>query len=89
MKRTSILVVILLLGGATLQTAVPATAQTGEPLTTIQTGMVAGGGYQLTSLTWRVCGMAAGGSYHLVAADRAAGGNQCCCTYLPLILRNY
>jgi len=66
-------------------------AQTGGPGRgyAVQAGTATGGNYQLASLSWRVSGMAAGGPYGLtVAADRAAGGNQCCCTYLPLILRN-
>ncbi len=66
-------------------------AQTGGPGLgyTVRAGSAAGGSYQLTSLRWQVSGLAIGGPYSLiVVADRAAGGNQCCCTYLPLILRN-
>jgi len=89
MKRTSILVVVLLLGGVTLQAAVPATAQTGGPLMTIQTGMVAGGGYQLTSLAWLVSGEISGKNYRLLGpAVPTLRGNGCCCTYLPCVLRN-
>jgi len=69
-----------------------ALAQTGGagpvPAYTVQTGTSAGGGYQLTNLVWHVSG-AAGGSYSLATSYRVTGsGNQCCCTYLPLILRN-
>jgi len=92
MKRMATLLVILLLGGATLYTAVPMMAQTGgpglAPRYTVQAGTVAGGSYQLTGLAWHVSGAVGGGAYSLAAADRAAGGNQCCCTYLPIVLRN-
>ena len=97
MKRMATLMVILLLGGATLYAATPMMAQTGGPGRgyTVQAGTTTGGGYQLTSLTWhvhrtlRVSGAAGGRAYSLVVADRSAlGGNQCCCTFLPIVLRN-
>ena len=86
--QTAILVVLvaLLLGSTAL-------AQSGGPSRaswyTIQAGTAAGGSYQLASLSWRVSGLAGGGPYRLTVADRSAGGNQCCCTYLPIILRNF
>lgn len=91
--QTAILVAVLALllaSGVALPWTAPMMAQTGGPglWYTVQTGTVAGGSYQLVSLRWQVSGGAGGGAYSLVAADRAAGGNQCCCTYLPLILRN-
>ena len=85
--KTSIALLVaalLVVGGAAL-------AQTGGPdlRYTIQAGTVAGGGYQLTALHWQVSGTTGGGGYSLTTgADRAGGGNQCCCTYLPVILRN-
>ncbi|MBU0490886.1 MAG: hypothetical protein KKA73_03925 [Chloroflexi bacterium] len=80
-------VALLLVGGTALaQTGGPGPAP--ERRVIIQAGPTIGGGYQLTSLTWRVIGTAGGGRYNLVAADRVAGGNQCCCTYLPIVLRN-
>jgi len=84
--RIAFLLVVagLLLGGIVQ-------AQTGGPGPgyAVQAGTVAGGGYQLTALHWQVSGMTGGGGYSLATgADRAAGGNQCCCTYLPVILRN-
>ncbi|MBU0491095.1 MAG: hypothetical protein KKA73_02030 [Chloroflexi bacterium] len=83
--RTALLLVValLLMGGTAL-------AQTGGPAPwhTVPAGMAAGGSYHLTSLGWRVSGTAGGGSYSLAASDRAGGGNQCCCTYLPIVLRN-
>jgi len=84
--KTSIallLVVTLLLVGGT------ALAQTGDPAPyTVQSGTAGGGNYQLTSLGWRVSGTVSSGRYSLTPVDRLAGGNQCCCTYLPIILRN-
>jgi len=77
-----IVVALLLVGGTAL-------AQTGGPAPyTIQSGTAGGGNYQLTSLAWHVSGTAGSGHYNLVSADRTAGGNQCCCTYLPIVLRN-
>ncbi|MBU0491014.1 MAG: hypothetical protein KKA73_29750 [Chloroflexi bacterium] len=78
-----IIVALLLVGGAPL-------AQTsGAGPYTVQSGTAGGGEYHLTSLAWRVGGTVGGGGYRLVASDRAAGGNQCCCTYLPIVLRNF
>ncbi len=88
-----VLITSLLWGGVAIaQTNAPGPIQ----WYIVQAGTAAGGSYQLTGLalrqaqgdTWRVSGAAGGGAYSLVASDRAAGGNQCCCTYLPIILRN-
>ncbi|MBU0495633.1 MAG: hypothetical protein KKA73_18500 [Chloroflexi bacterium] len=85
-------IVILATILAFLLLAPVALAQTGEPgpapAYTVQAGTTGGGGYQLSSSSWHVSGTASGGSYSLAAADRAAGGNQCCCTFLPIVIRN-
>jgi len=90
MNRMTILVVVLLLGGMTLYAAAPMMAQTGGlgPGYTVQASAIAGGGYQLTSLRWQVSGMAGGGSYRLLDLASAGPWGNCCCTFLPLILRN-
>jgi hypothetical protein len=52
-------------------------------------GTASGGGYHLTSLTWQVSGTASGGEYRLLSpAVPALRGSGCCCTYLPLSVRN-
>ncbi|MBU0491093.1 MAG: hypothetical protein KKA73_02020 [Chloroflexi bacterium] len=90
MKTRNVIVVAF---GASLLVGGVALAQTGgpgpAPWHTVPAGMAAGGSYHLTSLAWRASGTVGGGGYRLVASDRAAGGNQCCCTYLPIVLRNF
>jgi hypothetical protein len=55
----------------------------------VKHGTAAGGGYHLTSLTWQVSGTASGGGYRLLGpAVPALRGSGCCCTYLPIGLRN-
>jgi len=49
---------------------------------------VGGGSYRLTGLAWEVSGVASGGGYRLVGPASPSGGNQCCCTYLPCVVRN-
>jgi hypothetical protein len=74
------LAVLVLLGSVTL-------AQAGRqpPLS----WYVAGGGYRLTGLAWQVSGTASGGRYRLVGPASPGEGNQCCCTYLPCVVRNF
>lgn len=56
----------------------------------IERGTISGGEYQLTSLSWQVSGTASGGHYRLLCPDvPGQRGSGCCCTYLPLTLRNY
>ena len=44
--------------------------------------------YRLTRQTWQVSGISSGGGFHLVSLNAPAlTGNDCCCTYLPLICR--
>jgi hypothetical protein len=91
--QTAILLVVsfLLLGGTAL-------AQTGGPgpQYTVQAGTAASESYTLTSLAlhhaqddaWHASGSAAGGSYRLLSLTGSGPFGNCCCTYLPLILRN-
>jgi hypothetical protein len=88
-------VAFLLLGGVALhiQGATPAVAQTGgpgpAPWYAVGQGTVSGGSYSLTSPSWRVSGTAGGGAYRLTSPDQPSlRGNGCCCTFLPLVLRN-
>ena len=57
---------------------------------TVERGTATGGGYRLTSLvhTWQVGEVASGGGYRLLRPASPGGGNQCCCTYLPCVVRN-
>ncbi len=93
MKRMAILLVALLLVGVTLQAAVPMMAQSGGPGRapyTVKAGTVAGGGYQLSSLAWRITGTASGGNYSLSIPDEPSlRGSGCCCMYLPCTTRSY
>jgi hypothetical protein len=83
----SLIILTMLLSAGT------ALAQSGEQGSStayaIESSTISGAGYHLSSLSWHVSGLAGGGAYSLVVADRAAGGNQCCCAFLPLILRSY
>ena len=58
---------------------------------TPEKGVASGGGYRLTSLahTWQVGEVASGGAYRLLRPASPGGGNQCCCTYLPCVVRNF
>ena len=68
-------------------------AQQGMPgwpsLCNYEPGIASGGAYQLASVAWDVSGMSSGGDYRLQGsvAPRLRGSG-CCCTYLPLTLRN-
>jgi hypothetical protein len=79
------LVLLLLLGST-------ASAQTGKPdpapWYVVRAGTSSAEGYYLTALAWQVSGTASGGRYRLVGPASPAGGNQCCCTYLPCVVRN-
>lgn len=91
MRRILILTVALSLA-LTLTLIVLAQASSGScpsTLYAVEQGTVSGGSYNLTSLTWQASGTASGGSYRLLgpAAPRLRGSG-CCCTYLPLGLRN-
>ena len=81
----SLVVVLLLLGGATL-------AQSREPLpvqyAVTQGATVSGGLYRLTSQAWQVRGAADGDGYHLTVLLEPTGtGTPCCCSYLPCMLK--
>jgi hypothetical protein len=50
---------------------------------------ISGGGYQLTSLEWRITGSLSGGDYQLSGqAVPSLRGSGCCCVYLPIGLRS-
>jgi hypothetical protein len=52
-------------------------------------GVASGGHYRLTGLTRQVSGTASGAGYRLTSPTIPRGtGNQCCCTFLPIVLRN-
>jgi hypothetical protein len=56
----------------------------------VASGTISGQGYYLTSTSWQVSGLASGGDYYLLqpAAPRLRGSG-CCCTYLPITVRNF
>ena len=87
--RTIILVgiiAILFVGTAILVQAREGSAAPGY---TVEAGVIAGDGYSLTSLEWRVNGSTGGSGYHLLspAVPSQAGG--CCCLYLPCVQKNF
>ena len=54
----------------------------------VETGIVSGGGYQITSSGTQPDSIAAGGAYRLLVPSAPnLQGSGCCCTYLPCILR--
>lgn len=77
----SVLIALLFLG--TISQAGP------ERPYAVKPGMVSGGDYRLTSQTWQLSGVASGGGYRLLGPASPSRGNQCCCTHLPCVLRNY
>jgi hypothetical protein len=86
--RTIILLAIaacLLIGSVSLaQSNGPPPAQY-----VVARGAASGGHYRLTGQAWHVSGASSGGGYRLMGPASPSGGNQCCCTYLPCLLRNY
>ncbi|MBN1139379.1 MAG: hypothetical protein JXM73_22570 [Anaerolineae bacterium] len=55
----------------------------------VEAGILAGGGYQLTSFGPQADNVSAGGAYLLLGPSAPAGqGSGCCCTYVPCIMRN-
>lgn len=57
---------------------------------TVENRVAVGGGYQLTGVVWQVTGTTRGGNYQLLCvAASAQAGSGCCCTYLPMTLRNF
>jgi hypothetical protein len=85
---TLIVVLALLLAGSV---AMAQSSGQGLPvLYTVRQGVMAGEGYHLASLTWQVSGAASGTGHRLASSSSPAGtGTQCCCSYLPCMLRNY
>ncbi len=92
MMKTQI--VILTVVAAFLLWAMVAMAQPGNSNPsmgyTIEARTISGGNYHLTNPGWRVQDTARGGGYQLwkPSAVSIPAANGCCCTYLPLILRN-
>lgn len=89
-----VVVTLLLLIGVVLhQVQNSVVAQPGAinppSLRTVEQGVLSGGSYRLTSLTWHVSGTTSGMSYRLQGpAAPSLRGSGCCCTYLPCALRN-
>jgi hypothetical protein len=89
MKRMAhllLVIALLMLAGGVL-------AQRGDserpPARMVEQGAVSGGGYRLTSLAWQISGSLRGGAYRLSSqAVPLLRGSGCCCTYLPIGLRN-
>jgi hypothetical protein len=89
MKRVTFLVLVI--ACLVLASGVLAEPRASElpPPCVVEQESISGGGYQLASLTWKVSGSVGGGDYQLL--DRALPslrGSGCCCTYLPIGLRN-
>jgi hypothetical protein len=56
----------------------------------VEPGTMSGAGYQLTGLTWQVSGTATGATYRLDwVGSPELRGSGCCCTYVPLAVRNF
>ncbi len=53
------------------------------------TAILSGGRYRLVGASASVDVVASGGGYRLLGPASPSGGNQCCCTYLPCVLRNH
>jgi hypothetical protein len=96
--RAAILCVValLLVGSVALrQVRSVALAQSGGPLPLVgyaaEKGVASGGGYRLMSLVhiWQVGEVASGGGYRLLSPASPGGGNQCCCTYVPCVVRSF
>lgn len=49
--------------------------------------MLSGGRYRLASLSAQASVIASGGGYRLLEPASPGGGNQCCCTFLPCVMR--
>jgi hypothetical protein len=55
----------------------------------VDSGTSSGPGYRLSVTNWQVSGAASGGNYLLLQPTAPAlRGSGCCCTFLPLTLRN-
>jgi hypothetical protein len=89
MKRHSVLLVALAL---TLLVSDIVLAQGGSGGTVAaqsDAATLSGGRYRLVSTSAQANVIASGGEYRLLGPASPSGGNQCCCTYLPCVLRNY
>jgi len=84
--KTRITLLLFLIAFLLLSTGAGALS---APRYQVETGIISGGSYQLTSFRVQAGSIAAGGAYRLLgpSAPNLQGGG-CCCTYLPCILRN-
>ncbi|MBU0491376.1 MAG: hypothetical protein KKA73_19510 [Chloroflexi bacterium] len=90
-NRRLILLAAALVTLATLLLVSTTLAQSGghDPLAwyTVEQGTAAGGSYRLSSLTWHASGTARGEGYHLIDIGQSGPFGNCCCTFLPLVIR--
>jgi hypothetical protein len=83
--KTRITLLLILLALVLLSTGAGALT---APRYQVETGVISGGGYQLTSSGLQADNVSAGGAYRLLGPSAPTGqGSGCCCTYLPCILR--
>lgn len=87
MKRVIYLMLVIallvLVGGAVAQTE----DSDLSPLCMVGQGVVSGGAYRLTSLSWQIDSPVSGGTYRLAVPEMPfLRGNGCCCTYLPIVV---
>jgi hypothetical protein len=59
----------------------------------VLTGVMSGGGYRLTTVGLEASAISggtvsSGGGYRLTRPASPAGGNQCCCNYLPCVFKH-
>lgn len=81
-------VVVLLAGGVVQARLAPAVAQ-GVGGGRADAVPLSGGHYRLVGASAPADVIASGGRYRLLGPVSPSGGNQCCCTYLPCVLRNH
>jgi hypothetical protein len=82
--RITLLLILLVL--VFISTGVSALSASRHP---VEAGIIAGGGYRLTSFGPQADNVSAGGDYRLLGPSAPdLNGSGCCCTYLPCIMRN-
>ena len=56
----------------------------------IKQGTISGAHYRLSSRACHMSGVSSGGGYRLAGPAGTAGtGTPCCCSYLPVVVRNH
>jgi hypothetical protein len=88
MKARTVFVAVLVLGALLLMMGL-AGARSGELAAAAGPPALSGGVYRLVSTCAAAESVAQGGGYRLVSAAPAEFAGGCCCTYLPLIVRNW